>query len=209
MTLETWLAFALASAVVVAIPGPNIVLTVTYAIRDGMRSGFATVPGVVVGAFLGMSTSLAGAGAVLAASVTLFTTMKVIGAMYLLWLAYKLWTAPISGIRTSDDAPEQSLWRLFRQSVLTSALNPKGPVFYVAFVPQFIDATAPAFAQFAILTATFLVVAGINGFGWLALASALRERLQGPFVMSLTNRIGALCLGAASVLALRAGRTAG
>ena len=207
MTFETWLAFALASAVVVLIPGPNIVLTVTYAIRDGMRSGLATVPGVVVGAFIGMSASLAGAGAILAASVGLFTAMKVVGAVYLLWLAYKLWTIPVEGICTQDNAPEQSLLRLFRQSVLISALNPKGPVFYMAFVPQFIDASAPAFAQFAILTATFLVVAGLNGLGWLALSSALRDRLQGPFVMRLINRIGALCLGAAGVLALRASRT--
>lgn len=208
MTFETWLAFALASAIVVLIPGPNIVLTVTYAIRDGMRSGLATVPGHVLGAFIGMSASLAGAGAILAASVGLFTAMKVAGALYLMWLAYKLWTAPLAGIRTEDDAPERSLWRLFRQSILISALNPKGPVFYMAFVPQFIDPSQPAFAQFAILTATFLAVAGINGICWLALACALRDRLQGPFVMRLINRIGAACLGVAGVFALRASRSA-
>lgn len=155
-----------------------------------------------------MSASLAGAGAILAASVGLFTAMKVIGALYLLWLAYKLWTAPLAGIRTEDNAPERSLWRLFRQSILISALNPKGPVFYMAFVPQFIDPSQPAFAQFAILTATFLAVAGINGIGWLALASALRDRLQGPFVMRLINRVGAACLGVAGVFALRASRSA-
>ncbi len=208
MTFETWLAFALASAIVVVIPGPNIVLTVTYGIRNGMRSGLATVPGQVLGAFIAMSASLAGAGAILAASVGLFTAMKVVGALYLLWLAYRLWTAPVEGIRTQDNAPDRSLWRLFRQSTLISALNPKGPVFYMAFVPQFVDPGAPAFAQFAILTATFLAVAGLNGIGWLVLASALRDRLQGPFVMRLINRIGALCLGAAGVLALRASRTA-
>lgn len=208
MAFEVWLAFALASAIVVLIPGPNIVLTVTYAIRGGFRSGVATVPGQVLGAFIGMTASLAGAGAILAASVGLFTAMKVVGALYLMWLAYKLWTAPVEGIRTQDDAPDRSLWRLFRQSVLISALNPKGPVFYVAFVPQFIDPSAPAFAQFAILTATFLAVAALNGMGWLTLASAMRGALQGPFVMRIINRVGALCLGAAGVLALRASRTA-
>lgn len=206
MSFDVWLAFAVASAIVVVIPGPNIVLTVTYAIRSGMRSGIATVPGQVLGAFIGMTASLAGAGAVLAASVGLFTAMKVVGALYLLWLAYKLWTAPVEAIRTQEDAPDQGLWRLFRQSTLISALNPKGPVFYMAFVPQFIDPSQPAFAQFAILTATFLAVAGVNGIGWLVLASAWRERLRGPFVMRVINRIGALCLGAAGVLALRAGR---
>lgn len=208
MTFEVWLAFALASTVVVLIPGPNIVLTVTYAIRYGARSGLATVPGQVLGALLAMTASLAGAGAVLAASVGLFTAMKVVGALYLLWLAYRLWTAPVSGIRTQDTAPECGFWLLFRQSTLISALNPKGPIFYMAFVPQFVDPAHPALAQFVILTATFLCVAGLNGIGWLVLASAWRDQLRGPFVMQVINRIGAMCLGAAGVLALRASRGA-
>ncbi|MEJ6391846.1 LysE family translocator [Gymnodinialimonas sp. 2305UL16-5] len=208
MSLETWIAFTIASAIVVLIPGPNIVLTVTYGIRDGLRSGLATVPGVVLGAFVGMGASLAGAGAILAASVTLFTALKICGALYLLWLAYRLWHAPVAAIRTDDTAPDWSLWALFRQSTLVSALNPKGPVFYVAFVPQFVDSSAPAFGQFAVLMATFLVVAGLNGAGWLVLASALRGHLQGPFVMRVINRIGAACLGVAGLFALRASRGA-
>lgn len=209
MTFEVWMAFAVASAIVVVIPGPNIVLTVTYAIRDGARSGLATVPGQVLGAFIGMTASLAGAGAILATSVVAFTAMKVAGAVYLLWLAYRLWTAPVGAITPHDDAPDTSLWRLLRQSTLISALNPKGPVFYMAFVPQFVDPSQPVLAQFAILTATFLAVAGLNGIGWLVLASAWHDRLRGPFVMRAINRIGALCLGAAGVFALRASRSTG
>ncbi|ABD54535.1 LysE family translocator [Jannaschia sp. CCS1] len=208
MTFEVWVAFAVASAIVVVIPGPNIVLTVTYAIRDGARSGLATVPGTVVGAFIAMTASLAGAGAILATSVGLFTVMKVAGAVYLLWLAYKLWTAPVGAITTTENAPDRGLWRLFRQSALISALNPKGPVFYMAFVPQFVDPAHPVFAQFVILTATFLAVAALNGMGWLVLAAAWRDRLRGPFVLRLINRIGAACLGAAGLFALRASRSA-
>ncbi|MEX3015921.1 LysE family translocator [Gymnodinialimonas hymeniacidonis] len=208
MTTETWLAFVVASAIVVVIPGPNIVLTVTYGIRDGLRSGLATVPGQALGALLAMSVSLAGAGAILAASVGLFTAMKVVGALYLLWLAYRLWTAPVEAIRTDDDAPKRPLGALFRQSTLISALNPKGPVFYMAFVPQFVDPSGDVLVQFAVLTATFTVVAALNGLGWLVLASSLREYLRGPFVLRLINRIGAACLGVAGLVALRAGRSA-
>ena len=90
MTFQVWLAFALASAVVVLIPGPNNVLTVIYAKTEGARSGLATVPGQVLGVFIAMTASLAGAGAgagaILAASVCWFTAMKVAGALYLLWL---------------------------------------------------------------------------------------------------------------------------
>lgn len=82
MSFEMWLAFALASSIVVLIPGPNIVLTINYAIRDGKRSGLATVPGVSLGALIAMTLSLAGAGAVLAASATLFSLLKLAGAAY-------------------------------------------------------------------------------------------------------------------------------
>lgn len=208
MTFEVWLAFAVASAIVVVIPGPNIVLTVTYAIRDGARSGLATIPGTVIGAFIAMTASLAGAGAILAASVGLFTAMKGVGALYLLWLAYRLWTAPVVPLRSEGAAANRSLWRVLRQSTLISALNPKGPVFYMAFVPQFVDPSQPVFAQFAILTATFLGVAAVNGLGWLVLASTWRDHLRGPFLMQMINRIGAVCLGAAGVFALRASRSA-
>ena len=95
MTYETWVAFVIASVIVVIIPGPNIVLTINYAIRDGRRTGLATIPGVVLGAFIAMSLSLLGAGAILATSAFLFTLLKLVGALYLIWLAYSLWKAPV------------------------------------------------------------------------------------------------------------------
>ncbi|MCK0095746.1 LysE family translocator [Yoonia sp. F2084L] len=206
MTFETWIAFALASTIVVLIPGPNIVLTVNYAIRDGKRSGLATVPGVTVGALIAMSISLLGAGAVLATSVFLFTLLKFAGAIYLLWLAYSLWTAPIDGVQVDGDTPAKPLAKLFWQSLLVSALNPKGPAFYIAFVPQFVTPTAPIFQQFAILIATFLGVATLNTLFWLFCAASLRAQFKRPAVMRLFNRTGAGCLGIAGVFATQVSR---
>lgn len=208
MTFETWLAFAVASMVVVLIPGPNIVLTVNYAIRHGKRSGLATVPGVVAGAFVAMSLSLAGAGALLAASAQLFTLLKLAGAGYLIWLAYTLWTAPAEGIAADDDTEKRPLTRLFWQSFLISVLNPKGPAFYVAFVPQFVSPAGPIFQQFAILIATFLLVASLNSLFWLFFASGLRAQFRKPGAMRALNRIGASCLFIAGVFTARAARTA-
>lgn len=206
MSFETWIAFTLASAFVVLIPGPNIVLTVNYAISRGPRSGIATVPGVVAGAFVAMSASLAGAGAVLMASATLFSLLKLAGAAYLIWLAYQLWTAPVAAIGVDDNAASQPLRRLFWQAFLVSALNPKGPIFYMAFVPQFVDPSAPIFGQFAILIATFLVVAALNSLLWLFGASTLRAQLRRPSAMRMVNRIGASCLFLAGLFATRASR---
>ncbi len=204
MTFETWIAFSIASAVVVLIPGPNIVLTVNYAIRGGKRSGLATVPGVVTGAFIAMSLSLAGAGALLATSAYLFSLLKLAGAIFLIWLAYSLWTAPTEGISTDGNAEAQPLKVLFWQSLLISVLNPKGPAFYVAFVPQFVSPTGPIFQQFAILIATFLVVATLNGLFWLLFASSMRTQFRKPQAMKILNRIGASCLFVAGVFTVRA-----
>lgn len=208
MTYETWIAFALASAIVVLIPGPNIVLTVNYAIKDGKRSGLATVPGVVLGAFVAMSLSLVGVGAVLATSAFLFTLLKLAGAIYLIWLAYSLWTAPVDGVAVDNTPGAKPLKRLFWQSFLISVLNPKGPAFYVAFVPQFVSPTGPIFQQFAILIATFLAIAALNSFFWLFFANGMRTQFQKPKAMKILNRVGASCLFVAGAFTARASRSA-
>ncbi|MGO8147932.1 LysE family translocator, partial [Rhizobium leguminosarum] len=86
-----WLAFAAASAIMLAIPGPTILLVVSYALGHGRRTAFAKVGGVALGEFTAMTASLFGLGAVLAASATLFTVLKWIGGAYLIWLGIKLW----------------------------------------------------------------------------------------------------------------------
>lgn len=206
MNFETWFAFALASTALVLIPGPNIILTINYAIRDGKRSGLATVPGVSAGAFVAMSLSLAGAGAVLATSVFLFSVMKIAGAIYLIWMAYKLWTAPDQQAKMDHQGSGGSLRTIFWQSFFISALNPKGPVFYVSFVPQFISINAPIFQQFSILVVTFVIIAALNGMFWLFFANGLREQFQRPLVLKIANRIGASCLFVAGIFTAKASR---
>ncbi|MEM6323532.1 MAG: LysE family translocator [Pseudomonadota bacterium] len=207
MTFETWIAFALASTIVVLIPGPNIVLTVNYAIRDGKRSGLATVPGVVLGAFIAMSLSLLGAGALLATSAFLFTLLKLAGALYLIYLAYTLWTAPVETMTVDRSAAEKPLKGLFWQSFLISVLNPKGPAFYVAFVPQFVSPAGPIFQQFAVLILTFLVIAALNSLFWLFFANGMRTQFEKPGAMRLLNRVAAGCLFLAGAFTARASRS--
>lgn len=206
MTFEIWMSFVLASCAVVLIPGPNVVITATAALKDGKRSGLATIPGVVAGAFFAMSLSLAGAGAILAASASLFTVLKLCGAAYLFWMAYQLWTAPVENMPLEKSANPETLWPLFKQSFLISALNPKGPIFYIAFVPQFVTTTAPMFEQFAILILTFLCVAAINSLMWLYGANGLRQILKSASALRILNRVGASCLGLAGLFTLKAAR---
>jgi len=207
MTFEVWLAFAIASAAVVLIPGPNIILTISYALKGGRATGWATVSGITSGAFVAMTLSLAGAGAIVAASATLFSVLKIAGAGYLIWLAYNLWVSPQYEIDTSENQMVLRGGSIFRQAFLVSALNPKGPIFYMAFVPQFVSLEQPIIAQFAILIATFLFVATLNSLMWLFFASALRPQLKRPKVLKVVNRTGAGFLFVAGLATAGASRS--
>lgn len=201
MTIEIWLAFTLASAAVVLIPGPNVILTISCALKPHHKSCAATVAGISAGAFMAMSVSLAGAGAIVMASATLFSILKIVGAGYLLWLAYKLWTAPLSDMKLDGGSLASHNKSAFGQAFLISALNPKGPIFYMAFVPQFITIGHPLFAQFAILVLTFVAVATLNSLMWLFVARAFRHRLGQPKILKVVHRTGATGLFLAGLAA--------
>lgn len=204
MSLEIWLAFTLASAVLLAIPGPTVMLVVSYALGRGRSSGWATVPGVALGDLTAMTVSLLGAGAVLAASATLFTALKVAGAIYLVWLGVRLWRAsPSLPDTTEAPAVRHGFAGMFSNAFVVTVLNPKGIIFFVAFVPQFVDPTRPVIAQFAILEATFVTLAALNVIIWAYLAGELRTRFAKPGTLRVLNRLGGVFLiGAGLVTAL-------
>jgi len=158
------------------------------------------VPGVALGDFTAMTASLAGAGAILAASATLFTVLKFAGAAYLIWLGVRLWRAKPHPQSFEGKAFEKSHRSMFVNAWVVTALNPKSIAFFVAFVPQFIEPAAPVFTQFVILEATFLVLAAANVALWVLLVGRLRERFKRPETLGLVNRVGGSFLIGAGVL---------
>ncbi len=201
MALEVWLAFAFASLVLLAIPGPTVLLVVSYALSRGRSSAWATVPGVTLGDFTAITASLLGAGALLQASATLFTILKLVGAAYLIWLGIQSWRAPspLDSLSNKSGAAIGS-WRMFRNAYVVTALNPKSILFFVTFVPQFIDPARPLLMQFVILEATFLVLATLNIILWALMASEIRARW--PVTLRHANRIGGVFLIAAGILSV-------
>ncbi|MEM7236528.1 MAG: LysE family translocator [Pseudomonadota bacterium] len=188
MTLDIWIAFTLASAALLAIPGPTVMLVVSYALGKGKRSGWATIPGVTLGDFVAMTVSLAGAGTILAASASLFTLLKLAGAAYLIWLGIGLCRSKPAAPEV--DAVSGEMWGMFANSFVVTALNPKSIVFFIAFVPQFVDPAAPLIAQIAILEATFLTLAVLNTLIWVLMVGKMRERFSRPGTLRLINRVG-------------------
>jgi len=208
MPLEIWITFALASTALLTIPGPTVMLVVSYALGRGRDSAWATVPGVALGDLTAMTVSLAGAGAVLAASASLFTALKLCGAAYLIWLGIGLWRAdPVKLVVARGTRVPTEHSRMFWNTYVVTALNPKSIVFFIAFVPQFVVANAPLLPQFTILIATFVGLAAVNTVLWAVLVGEMRRRFERPGTLKMINRIGGSFLIAAGVLTALTRRT--
>jgi len=198
MSFETWLAFAAASAVLVVIPGPTTLLVVSYALGQGWRTALPMAVGVALGDFTAMTVSMLGLGAVLAASATLFTILKWIGAAYLVWLGVKLWRAGGTlDARPATDAASRA--RMLVHAWVVTALNPKGITFFVAFLPLFLDPKAPLLPQMGVFGPTFLALAFLNVLAYALLASRARGVMRHPRAIGLVNRAGGTLLIGAGV----------
>ncbi len=206
MTLQHWLAFAAASIVLCAIPGPTILLVISYALGHGKRAAMPLVAGVALGDFTSMTASMLGLGAILAASAELFTVLKWVGAAYLVYLGIKLFRAPVGdGVLT--DAPSERPMRMFLHAWAVTALNPKSIVFFVAFLPQFLDLSKPLLGQMVIFELTFLIVATLNAGFYALAASGARATIRKPGVQRAVNRVGGsiiIAMGLATAAARRA-----
>ncbi|MEP3113473.1 LysE family translocator [Nisaea sp.] len=208
MDLGLWLAFTAASAFMLAIPGPTVMLVASYAMVRGRESGWATVPGVALGDLVAMTVSLLGAGAVLAASADLFTVMKLAGAGYLLWLGVQLWRSKPELAPVQVGTGRRDKLRMFGNALMVTTFNPKGIVFFVAFVPQFVNPGRPIVMQCVILIATFVVLGALNAAFWAVMAGAMRNRFSSPRALQLVNRLGGSAMIGAGLLTALTRRSA-
>jgi threonine/homoserine/homoserine lactone efflux protein len=200
MTLAHWLAFAAASGILLAIPGPTVLLVISYALGHGRRPAAAIVAGVALGDATAMTASMVGLGALLAASARLFTVLRWIGGAYLIYLGVKLWRAPV-GTPATDDPPPVRPRHMFWHAYVVTTLNPKGIIFFVAFVPQFLVAGQPFWPQVVVLEGTFVTLAIVNSALYSLLASAARQKLRAPRVQRAVNRSGGSILVGAGLFA--------
>ena len=209
MPLELWIAFTLASIVLLAIPGPTIMLVVAYALGQGKRAAVPTVGGVALGDFVAMTASLAGLGVLLATSAFWFTVLKWAGGLYLIYLGVRLWMADVDDPNAaSASGSEKSDRAMFGHAFLVTALNPKSIVFFVAFLPQFITPGLPLLPQLVIMEVTFLVLATVNAAVFAIVAGRARTLVRSPGILTWVNRVGGSVLVSAGVAALAVRRSA-
>ncbi|MCZ4353019.1 LysE family translocator [Roseovarius aestuarii] len=191
MSFDLWLTFVAASTALILIPGPTVLLVLSYALSKGRGVALATAGGVALGDLVAMTASLMGLGALVLASATLFTALKWAGAIYLVWLGIKL----LRSARTADvglpmPSPDVTGRNVFWHAAAVTALNPKSIAFFIAFVPQFVTLNTPLAPQFAILIATFVGLAVFNALAYALLADRLRQRIQRPGVLTWLTRVG-------------------
>ena len=194
MPLDLWLTFVAASTALLLIPGPTVLLVLSYALSQGKQVAVASASGVALGDLIAMTASLAGLGALVLASATLFTVLKWAGAAYLIYLGIKLLRAPAAEGLEARTTPDSTTMHVFGHTAMVTALNPKSIAFFIAFVPQFIAVDLPLIPQFAILIATFVGLAALNALAYALAADKLRQTIRKPVVITWLTRGGGVAL---------------
>jgi len=194
MTWPLYLAFIAAASVLLVIPGPTVLMVVGYGLAEGRRKNWPLVAGVVLGDAVALTCSVAGLGAVLAASAQAFTILKYCGALYLLYLGIGLIR---SGATATPKLNIVSSRKKFLHALAVTSVNPKPILFFVAFLPQFISHDAPAGPQLLLLGATFCLLSAVNVSLFSYLAGTAGSRIQNlRFMRRLKVTGGGVMIGA-------------
>jgi len=201
MTLSTWLTFFVASWLISLSPGAGAISCLSMGMRYGYRRSIPNIVGLQVGAIGLIVIVAAGLGAILATSVLAFTAIKWFGVAYLLWLGIVQWRAEARPIEL-DDGVALPAWPMFTRAVLINLSNPKGIVFMLAVLPQFIDPDRAQWPQYAICAATIFCTDAVVMSGYTVLAARVFASLREPHHIRWLNRaFGSLFIGAALLLA--------
>jgi len=202
MSFATWFAFLVSSIIIALSPGSGAVLSMSHGLSYGVRRASVTIMGLQAGLLLILFIAGAGVGSLLLASELAFTVVKSVGALYLIWLGLSQWRAKVQdgfGIAAQSGLP--SVQKRFFTGFLTNATNPKGIIFMVAVLPQFITQGQPLLPQLAILAATMLVVDITVMHGYAFLASTMQGYFRDAGAVRKQNRVfGGLLMAVGTAL---------
>ena len=178
MALHTWLIYFAAALGLSLSPGPNGLLALTHGALHGRRMTLWTIFGGSFGFVAVIALSMFGIGALLQTSLVWLTVLKWLGGAYLVWLGIQVWRAPALGVELMALSSERGGWSLFRQGALSAMTNPKGILFFAAFLPQFIDPARSLVMQFLIMAGTFAGIEVITEFLIASMAHRIRPWLE-------------------------------
>ena len=203
MSFATWITFVIAGSLIAISPGSGAVLSMSHGLAYGLRKASGTVLGLQLGLVLVLAIAGAGVGSLLLASTLAFTVVKVVGALYLIYLGIAQWRskAQTSAVSTEGLAAHPSFGKRVLTGFLTNATNPKGIIFMVAVLPQFIAKDAPLLPQLLILGVTMVVIDSIVMHGYAFLASSMQRYFRDVRAVKLQNRFfGAVLVAVGATL---------
>ena len=193
--MQSLIALAIATAVLVALPGPNVALIVANSLRSGLRAGAMTVLGTTLGVAMQLVLVVAGLAAIIELATDVLSWIKWAGVTYLVWLGVRTWRQPVTDLAGVEAQPV-----VFWRACLIAASNPKALLFNAAFLPQFLGIDASA-VQALLVGTVFLVVLLAGDMLWALFASAARPMLGR--LSRLQNRLsGSLFIAAGVGLAI-------
>ncbi|MFL9925839.1 LysE family transporter [Herbaspirillum lusitanum] len=198
MAYQTWFAFFLAACLIAISPGSGAVLSMSHGLNYGVRRTSATILGLEIALVLILVIAGAGVGSLLVASEAAFNTIKILGAAYLIYLGWSQWRAPVAPTSSGSNAADavaavpaprgQAWWQRCMTGFLTNATNPKGIVFMVAVLPQFIDHDQPLWLQLLLMAITMVTVDLIVMHGYAFAASRMQRFFRNQHAMKIQNR---------------------
>ena len=203
MELSTWLAFFAASWAISISPGAGAVAAMSAGLNHGFKRGYITTLGLVLGIWTQIAVVGVGLGAVVAASGAAFLAVKWAGVAYLVWLGIQQWRAPaVPLVAQAETAPTVSARTMVLRAWVINALNPKGTVFLLAVMPQFLDLARPLLPQYLLIAATLAFTDLVVMAGYTALAARVLRALKSESHLRALNRVfGGLFVAAGVLLA--------
>lgn len=204
MSIHHWLVYLFVIFVLIIMPGPSSILSMTQGAKYGARRAVASIFGGVSAALTLMLLSACGVGAILAASTTIFTAVKFLGAAYLLWLGVQAWrAAPLQlQVPEAQEAEEKSISQLFAHGYFVGVGNPKDLLFFSALFPQFVNTAESVMPQLTILAITWAVVDFLAMFFYAVAGKKVAYLITRKAGGKLFNRLtGSFFIAAGGVLA--------
>lgn len=205
--MNLYLLFLIVATLTVLSPGPGVLMTLTNALRYGLRGTIGGILGIAFGALLVAGISATTLGAVLAASALAFTVLKLAGAAYLIYLGARLWRSPPVPV-ASEQAHQASFKRRFLEGLSLQLTNPKAIFFFLSVFPQFIEGEAGFVRQFALLVLTYAALVVVIHTGYALFAHQARAWLTSERGGRTVNRLGGatfMCFGVALTFARKGG----
>lgn len=204
MDLPALLVFATALFIAAASPGPGIAAIVARVLGRGTKGAASFSAGLALGDVVWLTFAVVGLAALAQAFHGLFLVIKYAGAAYLLYLAYRLWTAPVAAAPVEAEAPGEHPAKLFLAGLAVTMGNPKVMVFYLALLPTLIDLARISLLGYAELVGVTLAVLGFVFAFYIGLAARTRRLFTSPRALRRINRVtGTVLAGAAAAIASR------